>query len=245
MKVLPFYNRRENKIKEDKDMIRRMRIAGLEMLKLLFILPVTCNVLMVVYVQVFSFMVIQLAEMKSSEYMPNFVQIHGTITQESTARIIREIKALENDTTITEILIDLASPGGWAAGGRIIRQELERCRKPIEIRCSYALSSAVDILLSGTKGRRFIYEDAEVMIHRTRLPSGIPLRWYFSLYVISYNHMEARFISKKTGQPFRKVAMDMNREVRFWAAEAVTYGFADSVITQNTLDLAIDIKSGR
>lgn len=194
------------------------------------------NIIGVVVELVKPFSIAQLARIGSStKDTSNPVFIYGEITPEKTIRIIKEIRALESDTSVTMIRVDLTSNGGWLEGAQAISQVMEESTKPIEIRCGAAYSAAVYILMSGTPGKRLLYKNAKVVIHEASPYYDSELLDFFGkVYTFGtkryINWWSVRFLSEKTGQSFARVAKDKHKETWFSAIEAVAYGFADSVI---------------
>ncbi|MDA2922570.1 ATP-dependent Clp protease proteolytic subunit [Patescibacteria group bacterium AH-259-L07] len=163
----------------------------------------------------------------------NPVMVHGLITLKLAYRIVRELKALENDTTVSTICIILDSDGGLYAADTAIRMAMEKCQKPIEIKCKGARSAAVDILASGTPKKRFLYNNGKkIVIHNGQSLGG---EWPGSRLLVGSmicNRQIAKLISNKTGQSLKRVRQDMKNKTWFGAQEAVEYGLADDVLTQ-------------
>src|SRR5690606_1521527 len=69
-----------------------------------------------------------------------------------------------------EIKLIINSPGGYVTSGFTIHDAMKSLKSPVSTICTGLAASMGSILLSaGTKGRRFVYPYARVMIHQ---PSG-------------------------------------------------------------------------
>ncbi|MDA2922703.1 ATP-dependent Clp protease proteolytic subunit [Patescibacteria group bacterium AH-259-L07] len=212
---------------------------------ILFLLYAAFNIVMLVAVRHHAYSTIRLvSKVDYQADVSGVIQIHGEIFKEESKRIIRELNVLENDPATDVIHISLDSPGGSAFGAIEICKAMKRCRKPIEIKSLEASSAAASILVSGTKGRRFVYEDSEIMIHRAIIIEGDNIFQTTSRYLLFYALMPSLYlyietwntilISAKTGQSIERVIKDLNNKTWFTAEEAVEYGFADSVIVHET-----------
>lgn len=166
--------------------------------------------------------------------LANFILINGDITQAKAIEVIREIVWLENESKLKKIIIYLCSIGGNALAGFALHKVMQESEKPIEVWSWKAHSAAALILSSGTKGKRFIYNGSDVMIHSTSFCNPLKkskkggvseIKSYFDkLYIQS--------ISKNTGQPIERVIKNYEKETYFSAYQAVKYGLADSIFHQ-------------
>ena len=185
-----------------------------------------------------------IAESGPQRFAPeDTIRIDDVITIKSAIRTIRDLKRMDSDTARSKICIYLCSPGGQAIAAEAICRAMKECQKPIEIRCDIAASAAVAILVSGTKGMRFIDEYAYIMIHRGRY-AGEDFIWLKPLLWLLRNtsgklgsrrveRWYARTISENTGQPLNRIIEDMKNEREIYVSEAIEYGIADSVLLHN------------
>ncbi|MDA2922655.1 ATP-dependent Clp protease proteolytic subunit [Patescibacteria group bacterium AH-259-L07] len=151
------------------------------------------------------------------------------ITPESALRVMRELDWCDNHSPFEEIRILLNSDGGYLIGTHAICRVMNQCRKPIEVRSYQARSAAALILASGIKGRRSVYKGSEVAIRQGISVESLP-KYINYLLSRSFARLDGKLLSKRTGQPMRKILDDIKKKTQFSAEEAVAYGLADRVV---------------
>jgi ATP-dependent Clp protease protease subunit len=88
------------------------------------------------------------------------------------------------------------------------------------------------ILSAGTKGKRYILKNAEVMIHQ---PIG-GAEGQATDIAITAKHILAtkenlnKMLSENTGQPLSKIEQDVERDYFMSAEEAKKYGLVDKIL---------------
>jgi len=94
-------------------------------------------------------------------------------------------------------------------------------------------ASMGSILLSGgTKGRRFIFPNGQVMIHQ---PSGggqgvsADLE-IMAVQILKIKQLGAKILADNCGQSYEKVMKDFDRDFWMDAKESVAYGIVDGVM---------------
>ncbi|MDA2922886.1 ATP-dependent Clp protease proteolytic subunit [Patescibacteria group bacterium AH-259-L07] len=181
------------------------------------------------------------AEIASHVSLPeNAIVLKGSLTDKLKRRVRSELKRLESDSTINEIILFLYSNGGGEVVSWNLSDDISNCTKPVEVRSCMAYSGAALILASGTKGRRFVYEGSYVMIHQARFVRGpnpdtdsiFDTPEERPLWMDASNHLNAERLAKVTGQSQKRILKDLVKGRWLSAAEAVKYGFADSVLTK-------------
>jgi ATP-dependent Clp protease protease subunit len=90
---------------------------------------------------------------------------------------------------------------------------------------------AAFLLSSGTKGKRFVLPNSEVMIHQplggTRgQASDIEIQ---TKQILKIKKRINEILAENTGQPISKIEKDVDRDFYMNADEAVKYGIADKV----------------
>ena len=95
------------------------------------------------------------------------------------------------------------------------------------------------ILSSGTKGKRFILPNSEVMIHQ---PLGGAEGQATDIEISARQILKLRaqmnkILSKNTGKPFAQIEKDVERDFFMTAEEAIKYGIVDEILkTKNPLE---------
>lgn len=98
-----------------------------------------------------------------------------------------------------------------------------------------AASFGALLLLSGTKGKRFVLPHSEVMIHQ---PLGGARGQATDIEIsarriLKLKDVTNQMIAEKTNQPLEKVKLDTERDYFMSAQEAVNYGIADAILTKS------------
>ena len=96
-----------------------------------------------------------------------------------------------------------------------------------------AASMGAFLLSSGTKGKRLILPNAEVMIHQ---PSGGARGQATDIKIVADNILKTKkklneILSANTGKPLDVIEVDTERDNYMSAQEALEYGLVDSIIT--------------
>lgn len=96
-------------------------------------------------------------------------------------------------------------------------------------------SAGVFLLAAGTKGKRYMFPNAEVMIHGIQsiypeIPSSdtTDATNYFN-YLESFNKRILKILSRHTGQPISKILQDSKRDLYLDAKSALKYGIIDEI----------------
>lgn len=162
------------------------------------------------------------------------VFISGAIDTNTANSIVAQLLFLEAQDRESDIYIYISSPGGLVSAGLSIYDTMCYVEPDIVTLCYGQAASMASILLcAGTKGKRYILSNAEVMIHQ---PLG-GFEGQVSDIKIRYNHIEN--LRKKlyniycniTGKSFEEIEKDCDRDNFMSAEEAVNYGLVDEILT--------------
>lgn len=147
--------------------------------------------------------------------------------------VIAQLLHLEQEDPKKDISIYVNSPGGSVSSTLAMIDTMNFIKPDVSTICVGMAASGGALLLSaGTKGKRFILENAEVMIHQ---PLG-GAQGQATDMEIQINHMLrikkilSKMLSENTGQKLEKIAIDVERDYWMTADEAVKYGIVDKVI---------------
>ena len=137
----------------------------------------------------------------------------------------------------TDISIYINSNGGEEAALVQIYDIIKMVSAPVRTVCiGKAYSAGAFLLAAGTKGKRFIFPNAKVMIHGVQCsfpiqgeddPAGS--KNYFN-FLKGRNDLILKLLAADTGQKFEKVKEDCERDVFLTAPEALKYGIVDYII---------------
>ena len=132
-----------------------------------------------------------------------------------------------------DISIYINSPGGVISAGMAIYDTMNFIKSDVSTICvGIAASMGAFLLSSGTKGKRFILPNADVMIHQ---PLGGAEGQASDIKIASERILNLRerlniILAKNTGKNLKKVEHDTERDNYLNAEEAVSYGIVDKII---------------
>ena len=97
-----------------------------------------------------------------------------------------------------------------------------------------AASMGAFLLAGGTKGKRFVLPNAEIMIHQ---PSGGAKGQATEIEIVAKQILRTKerlnkILAANTGQKLEKVAADTERDNWMSAEEALEYGIVDKIISE-------------
>lgn len=133
------------------------------------------------------------------------------------------------------ITIYINSPGGHVSVGLAILDVMENLKNSgIEIATvalGTAASMAAIILAGGTKGRRIVAKNAEIMIHQVLggaqgQATDIEIR---ARHIRQIRNRLDHLLADYTGWPVEQVKADTERDTYMNAEQAIAYGLADSL----------------
>lgn len=155
------------------------------------------------------------------------------VTYVTASLITAQLLFLEAEDPEKDIQFYINSPGGSVSDGLMIFDTMQHIKPDVQTICmGMAASMGAFLLAAGTKGKRYILPNAEVMIHQ---PSG-GAQGQTTDIQIAAQHIQRtkdrlnRILSEKTGQPIEKVAIDTDRDNWMSAEEATVYGIVDQIM---------------
>ncbi|MEO6539558.1 MAG: ATP-dependent Clp protease proteolytic subunit [Ferruginibacter sp.] len=161
------------------------------------------------------------------------VFLWGVVDDKSAKDITNRLMYLEAIDPGKEITFYINSPGGMVTSGMVIYDTMQMISSPVSTVCMGMAASMGSILLSGgTKGKRFIYPNGEVMIHQ---PSGggqgtsADLEIMVS-QILKTKNLGAEILAKNCGQTVERVLNDFDRDYWMDAKESIAYGIVDAVL---------------
>ena len=162
------------------------------------------------------------------------VFISGEIDDNLANRVIAELLYLDS-TGNEDINIYINSPGGSVSAGMAIYDTMNFVKSDVSTTClGIAASMAAFLLSSGTKGKRYILPNADVMIHQ---PLGGAQGQATDIKIASDRIIDLRkrlnrILSKNTSQSLKKIEKDTERDNYLSAKEALEYRLVDKIITE-------------
>ena len=172
-----------------------------------------------------------------SRLMMDRIIFLGTPIDDYVANVIQaQLLFLDTADPGKDISIYINSPGGVVQAGLGIYDTMQYISSKVGTICTgMAASMAAVVLVAGEKGRRSALPHSRVMIHQ---PSG-GMQGQSSDMEIAVREVQKlrqelyHIISEHSGQSFKKVEKDSDRDYWMTAQEALAYGMVDSVLTKN------------
>jgi len=134
-----------------------------------------------------------------------------------------------------DITIFINSPGGSVTSGLSLYDTMQMIKSPVSTVCMGMAASMGAVLLSGgAKGKRYIFPNAEVMIHQPSI-SG-PLQDTAANLIITAEEMQktkirlSQILAQNCNKSLEQILKDSDRDHWMSAQESVEYGIVDSVI---------------
>lgn len=147
--------------------------------------------------------------------------------------VVAQLLFLQAEDPNKDISLYVNSPGGSITAGMAIYDTMQYIKPDVSTICiGLAASMGAFLLSSGTKGKRFVLPNSEVMIHQ---PLGGAEGQATDIEIRAKRILRARdrlnqLLSKQTGQPLEKIEKDTDRDHFMSAEEAIEYGLADNII---------------
>lgn len=161
--------------------------------------------------------------------------VSGGIDESVAKLIIAQLLFLDQEDPDSDINMYVNSPGGEVSAGLAIYDTMKHVKADIKtIGLGVAASFGSVLLSSGTKGKRFILPNTEVLIHQPWVSGGIKGQvtdLEITVQQLSKNKKRlAKILADNTGQKVEKIIEDSERDKWFSADEAVKYGLVDKVL---------------
>jgi ATP-dependent Clp protease protease subunit len=157
----------------------------------------------------------------------------GQIEDTMANLIIAQLLFLQSEDSKKDISLYINSPGGSVTSTLAIVDTMKFIKPDVATYCvGIAASGAALVLSSGTKGKRFILKNAEVMIHQ---PIGGAEGQATDIaitakHIIKTKENLNKMLAQNTGQPLSKIENDVERDFFMTADEAKKYGIVDKIL---------------
>ena len=147
--------------------------------------------------------------------------------------IIAQLLFLESQNSREDIKIYINSPGGVVTSALAIYDTMQYVKPDIQTICVGLAASAASLLLAaGTKGKRMILPNGEVMIHQVMggargQATDIDIH---ARQILKTKKRLNEIMAKHTGQKINKIEEDTERDYFMSSQEAKKYGIVDKII---------------
>ena len=171
-----------------------------------------------------------------SRLMMDRIIFLGTGINDQVANIIQaQLLFLESTDSSKDIQIYINSPGGGVYAGLGIYDTMQLIKPNVATICTgMAASMAAVLLCAGEKGKRSGLTHSRVMIHQPiggvhGQASDIEIT---AKEILTLKEELYKIISKHTGQDYKKVYADSDRDYWMKSDKAIEYGMIDEILTK-------------
>ncbi len=150
--------------------------------------------------------------------------------------VIAQMLFLESEDPEKDIHIYINSPGGSITAGMAIFDTMQYIKPDVSTICiGMAASMGAFLLAAGAIGKRFALPNSEIMIHQ---PLGGTKGQATDIEIharriVQMKERLNRILAERTGQTYRKIATDTERDFFMSAEAAKKYGLIDEVIASH------------
>ena len=158
----------------------------------------------------------------------------GPVNDQSANLIVAQLLFLESENPDKDVALYINSPGGSVYAGMAIYDTMRFIKPEVSTLCTgLAASMGAFLLAAGNKGKRFSLPNSRIMIHQ---PSGGAQGQASDIQIHAREILDLRerlnqMLSENTGQTVERIGIDTERDNFMSAADAVTYGLIDKVLT--------------
>lgn len=156
------------------------------------------------------------------------------VSPESSNLIIAQLLFLQSEDANKDIYLYINSPGGVVYDCLAIYDTINYIKPNVQTICvGFAASAAAVLLSSGTKGKRFALPNSKIMIHQpsSGTQGKVTDQEIDLKEVLDLKKQLTQIVADNTGQTYKKVHVDMERDFYLTADEAKKYGLIDGIIT--------------
>ena len=147
--------------------------------------------------------------------------------------VVAQLLFLESHEPDRDIWFYINSPGGSITAGMAIYDTMNFIKNDINTVCvGMAASMAAVLLSAGTKGKRFVLPNSEIMIHQ---PMGGMRGQATDIKIhadriIQMKRKLNEILAENCGRPVEDLERDTDRDNFMTAEEAVKYGIVDKIL---------------
>ena len=155
------------------------------------------------------------------------------VNETTSTLIIQQLLFLEAQDPNAEINFYIKSPGGSVSDGLAIYDTMKYIKCDVRTICmGMAASMGAFLLSGGTKGKRMILPNSEVMIHQ---PSGGSRGQASNIQIDAQHILKLKdrlntIMAENTGHTKEEIEKATDRDTWFSAEEAVEFGLVDEIL---------------
>lgn len=163
------------------------------------------------------------------------IVLSDEINDATASVVVAQLLHLESQDADKDISLYINSPGGSVSAGLAIYDTMNFIKCDVSTICmGMAASMGAFLFAAGTKGKRLILPNSEVMIHQ---PLGGAQGQATEIKIAADHILKTRerlnkILSENMGKPLEFVERETERDNWLTAEQAVEYGLADKIIYQ-------------
>lgn len=149
--------------------------------------------------------------------------------------VVAQLLFLEAEDPKKDISLYINSPGGSISAGMAIYDTMKFIKCDVSTICiGMAASMGAFLLAGGTKGKRMILPNSEVMIHQ---PLGGAQGQATEIRIAAEHILKTKkklneILAENTGKPVEQIEADTERDNWLTAEEALKYGLVDAIVRE-------------
>ena len=158
------------------------------------------------------------------------------VTDVSASIVVAQLLFLEAEDPDKDIHLYINSPGGSVTAGMAIYDTMHYVKCDVSTICiGMAASMGAFLLAGGTKGKRLVLPNAEIMIHQPAI-HGEGIKGAASDIKIMSDHIIRsrkklnKLLAQNTGRSIEEIERDTERDHYMSSEEALAYGLIDKIV---------------
>jgi ATP-dependent Clp protease protease subunit len=148
--------------------------------------------------------------------------------------IVAQLLFLESENPDKEINLYINSPGGIVTAGLSIYDTMQFIKPDVQTTCiGQAASMAAVLLAGGAKGKRYALPNSRIVIHQPLMQGLAGQATDIDIHAREILRMRERLneiLVHHTGQQFKRIQEDTERDYIMSAEQGKEYGIIDDVI---------------
>lgn len=181
----------------------------------------------------------------------NYLSLNNYETTEANYKEYRDYYRKQTERSLQDeeskkVFMVINSFGGSVGNGITVHDALQFIKAgSMTLALGVAASAASLALAGGTIGERYVTEGCHVMIHQpeSAISGQASDIWIDSLEIMKIRLDVAEIYSLSTYRPRHKILRDLDRDFYLTATEAVYYGLADEIATNEVLQDIMEMTS--
>lgn len=164
------------------------------------------------------------------------VFLGGQVNDDVANLVIAQLLFLESEDPEKDIHLYINSPGGSVTAGMAIFDTMQYVKPDVSTICiGMAASMGAFLLAAGQIGKRFALPNSEIMIHQ---PLGGTQGQVTDIEIHAKRLLQIKeklnqVLAERTGQPYKKIAADTERDFFMNAEAAKKYGLIDEIMERH------------